>query len=71
MGFPGISVNTQVRFDRKALNTSERTLGCSVSAVDALVLVSDRGPSGDVTTIEGNEVRGLLLPALPFGTVCC
>ena len=41
----------------KTLDTSERTLGCDVPvlALAALVLISDGGSSGDVTTMEGNE----------------
>ena len=57
--------------DGKTLDTTGRTLGCGVLAVGVLVLMSDGGPSGDVTTIEGNEVGGLLLLGLPFGTVSC
>ena len=44
----------------ETLDAIERTLGCGVSSLSALVLISDGGSSGDVTTMEGNEVGGLL-----------
>ena len=50
-------MNTQVRFGRRTLDTTERTL---VSALGVLVLMSDGDSSRDVTTMEGNEGGGLL-----------
>ena len=38
-------------------------LACDVSALGALVLISDNSSSGDVTTLGGNEV-GVLLALL-------
>ena len=55
--------------DGKTLDPTDRTLGCGVSALGALVLVSDGGSFGDVATMEGGEVVGLL--AFHFGTACC
>jgi len=51
---------------RKAWDIAERTLG--VSALGALVVISNGVASRDFTTMEGDEVGGLLV--FLFGIAC-